>query len=141
MSSSRSCNLWLWYTQRKSSSNFPKTPSTSLHSKCNPMSDHAHRTQGSTRLYLPPAPMLENPCVPILTLLRFLHGCDSSSHARAGTSTSCIPKMRSCSCPTSVPFLCPFGRAPPIPLSIFFLSVLKLLSAAKDSQPSRFDTM
>ena len=28
-----------------------------------PTFDHAHKMRGSTRLYLPPAPMLQNPCV------------------------------------------------------------------------------
>ena len=122
----------------------------SLRNKCiwyNPPDFTTDRTlrRCADWLYLPHAPTLENPCdMSILALLCFLHGCNSSRRAQAGTSASCIHKMCSCFCPTFLldehhPFLCPF-------LFLYLsgdyrLSVLKRLLATKDHQPSRCDTM
>mgnify|MGYP006889224074 CR=1 FL=1 len=108
-----------WYLRRKSFLDFPRPPSASLHPECSPASGLAHKMQSSTRLYLLLAPTPENPCVSNLALFRFLHGCNSSNHARPGTSASCTPKTHCCFRPTFLleehhQFLFPF----PLPFCI-----------------------
>ena len=70
--------------------------------RCSRAFDHAHRMTNNTRLCLLLAPRPENPSMPALPLLRSFHLYNSTTRTHASIGASCIPKMHSFFCPTSL---------------------------------------